>query len=223
MTAASVAAFSVEYKGSQEEREALLAAYEKHEGNMNRVYATVMVSNPVDDDARFRAILDEAIASGEAKAHKKYTHESEKSKKQRLEHYKSEAEEAKELAKELGLDGKLSGKGDGAGAKGESNGQASLAALIQQRQKARAGNFLADLEAKYAPKAGKGKKGKKRGAAELDQPDEPPEEAFQRTAARAAAGKKARTTRKAAADAEEEELEAEPRPAKRKSGRTRAK
>lgn len=49
-----------------------------------------------------------------------------------------------------------------------------LAALIAQRQQQRSRDFLADLEAKYAPKSA-GKKGK-RGRADVE---EPPEEAFE--------------------------------------------
>jgi DnaJ family protein C protein 9 len=60
-----------------------------------------------------------------------------------------------------------------------------LAALIGQRQQGRSDNFLADLEAKYAPK-GKSKAGAKRGT------EEPPEEAFARTEA----GRKSKRAKK---------------------------
>ena len=75
--------------------------------------------------------------------------------------------------------------------KGKGGGMDDLAALIQQRQKARAGDFFAGLEAKYTPK-----KGKKRPSPE----DEPPEEAFQRNAVKGKKGKAAT----AVVDAEEE-------------------
>lgn len=58
---------------------------------------------------------------------------------------------------------------------GGSGGLSSLAAMISQRQQSRASNFLDGLEAKYAPKSSKGKR---------KPVDEPPEEAFARTAAR---------------------------------------
>ena len=73
--------------------------------------------------------------------------------------------------------------------KGGKNDLGSLAALIQQRQKGRADNFLADLEAKYGG-------GKKRGSPALY--DEPSEEAFQKTAAR---GKKAKAAKEEASGA----------------------
>ena len=57
------------------------------------------------------------------------------------------------------------------------NDTSALQALIQQRQKSRATNFLDDLEAKYG-----GGKGQKR--------SEPPEEAFENNAK---AGKKAKS------------------------------
>ena len=52
-----------------------------------------------------------------------------------------------------------------------------LAALIQQRQASRAGGFFDHLEEKYAPKS--------RGNKRATPMEEPPEEAFQATAARA--------------------------------------
>lgn len=66
----------------------------------------------------------------------------------------------------------------GSAKKSKGDDESALKALIQQRQKGREESFLANLEAKYAPKA---KKGRKRAQME----DEPPEEAFQKTAERA--------------------------------------
>jgi DnaJ family protein C protein 9 len=71
------------------------------------------------------------------------------------------------------------------GKKEKDDGMGDLAALIGQRQQGRANNFLADLEAKYAPK-GKAKAGAKRGT------EEPPEEAFAQTEA----GRKSKRTKK---------------------------
>ena len=77
-----------------------------------------------------------------------------------------------EKEKEAGAGRGKSKGAKGKGAKGKGGGMDDLAGLIQQRQK-RAGDFVADLEAKYAPK-----KGKKRSLLE----DKLPEEAFQRNA-----------------------------------------
>lgn len=184
---AKIAEFTAEYKGSDEEKEALLAAYTKWKGSMTKVYQQVMVSNPADDDERFRQIINEAIESGDVDAFEKFTGETQKSIDARIDKSKVEGKEAEDYAKELGVHDQLfgSGKAKAKGKKGKQNGgdEDSLAALIQQRQKGREVNFLADLEAKYA--APKGKKGKKRALS----PDEPPEEAFQATAKRATKGR----------------------------------
>jgi DnaJ homolog subfamily C member 9 len=200
VSAETIEAFSKEYKGSEEERTALLKAYTSSKGNMDMVYEMVMLSGVLEDDERFRRILDEAIEKGEVEGYKKYTEESEKSKQRRRKKAEKEAEEAREWAEELGLDKKLNGAGKAKGNKAAS-GEAGLAALIQQRQKARAGNFFADLEAKYAPKQnGRGKGSKKRGAADLEDTHEPPEEAFEKTAARATKSKKAKNAKTAGSE-----------------------
>jgi DnaJ family protein C protein 9 len=172
-----------EYQGSDEERGDLLAAFEKYKGDLDKVYEVVMLSNVLDDDERFRTIIDKAIADGEVKGWKSYTQESEAKRQRRLKHAQDEAKEAAELAKEL--DEKGTG-GKGKKKKASKADDNELAALIQQRQKARAENFFDQLEAKYTqPKKGSGK-GKKR-APEVD--DEPPEEAFEAVGARKATNK----------------------------------
>lgn len=168
-----------EYQGSEEEQNDLLAAFDKYEGNMDQVYETVMLSNVLDDDARFRAIIDSAIAEGKVKKWKKYTEESDQKKEQRLKRAQSEAKEAEQMAKELESKGKKKKKT----ATSDMN---DLAGLIQKRQSNRAADFLDQLEAKYAQSTKGLEKGKKRPAG----CDEPPKEAFQATAARMAASKK---------------------------------
>nr|OQO20300.1 hypothetical protein B0A51_13435 [Rachicladosporium sp. CCFEE 5018] len=173
VTTQAIDAFSKEYRGSDEERDAILACYTKHKGSMNKLYKEIMLSDPAEDKDRFRAIIDEAIENGDVEPLKAYTEETEKSRNARAmlakKRKNEEAQEAEEHASELGIGAN--------GNAGKNEGMGGLAALIQQRQKARGGNFLADLEAKYAPK---GKKGSKRAAKD----DEPPEEAFAQTEAR---------------------------------------
>jgi DnaJ family protein C protein 9 len=94
-----------------------------------------------------------------------------------------EAKEAEKHAEDLGIGKDLKKKKTGK--KEKDDGMSDLAALIGQRQQGRANNFLADLEAKYAPK-GKAKAGAKRGT------EEPPEEAFAQTEA----GRKSKRTKK---------------------------
>jgi DnaJ family protein C protein 9 len=136
-----------------------------------------MLSNVLDDDIRFRAIIDKAIAEERVEAYEKYTGEPEKKREQRLKRAQKEAKEAEKLATKL--EKEKEGKGSKAGGrKGKKESTSTmdnsdLAALIQQRQASRAESFFDRLEAKYNPS------GKKRVAT-----DEPPEEAFQATAAR---------------------------------------
>ena len=95
-----------------------------------------------------------------------------------------EAREAEKHAADLGIGKDLKKtKKTGKKEKGD-DGMGDLAALIGQRQKGRSDNFLADLEAKYAPK-GKAKAGTKRGT------EEPSEEDF----ARIEAGRKSKRTK----------------------------
>jgi DnaJ homolog subfamily C member 9 len=159
-----------EYQGSQEETDDLLAAYEEFEGDMDAVYEQIMCSNVLDDDERFREIVDKAIQDGSVESYKKYSKESKTSRKQRVDRAKKEAQEAEELAEELGVKDKLFGSGKGRGGK-KGGDEDALAALIQQRQKGRAENFFDQLEAKY----GGGKQGKRKDS-------EPSEDAFQKNA-----------------------------------------
>ncbi|KAK5116868.1 hypothetical protein LTR85_009128 [Meristemomyces frigidus] len=175
--------FAQTYKGSDEERGHILAAYEKHAGNMDKLYQDVMLSDVLEDDDRFRAIIDKAIEDEEVEAHKKYTHESEKSRKARIttarKRKEKEAKEAEKAAKELEEDPKSKKSSSKAGKKGNDGDMSDLAALIQQRQKGRAEGFFDHLEAKYAaPPPAKGKKGSKRPAPASADADEPSEEAF---------------------------------------------
>lgn len=167
MTADAMLKFKAEYQGGEEEKGALLEAYETYKGNMDRVYETVMCSNVLDDDERFRRIVDAAIESGEVKAHKAYTDESEAKRKRRIDRAENEESEAMELAEELGVKEKLFGRG-GKKTKGKKdNGEDALKALIQQRQQGRAETFLDGLEAKYG--------GKSKGKRTME---EPPEQLF---------------------------------------------
>ncbi|KIW39149.1 uncharacterized protein PV06_08951 [Exophiala oligosperma] len=164
-----------EYQGSEEERNAVLAAYEEGEGDMDAVFESVMCSEILEDEDRFRKIIDEAISKGEVQAYDTYTKEGKQSRQRRKAAAKKEAQEAREYARELGLEDKLFGKKDGAKKKSKKGADDTdaLQALIQQRQQSRAQNFFDDLEAKYG---GGSKKGKRKGM------DEPPEEAFQKNA-----------------------------------------
>jgi DnaJ family protein C protein 9 len=171
VTEDTIVSFTQEYKGSDEERDALLSAYTKYKGDMNKIYQQIMVSNPAVDEERFRKIINEAIEKEEVVAHQKFTEETQKSIDRRIAKASEEVEEAEEHGKKTKAKAKPKAKG------GDSD-LSSLAAIIQQRNKGRSENFLDNLAEKYgaAPK----KKGKKR----AQSPDEPPEEAFEKTAKR---------------------------------------
>lgn len=162
--------FAAEYKGSDEERADVLAAYEACGGAMDGVYESVMLSDVLEDDERFRAMIDTAIAAGEVPAFDAYTGETQKSRRARAKAARKEAAEADALARKLGVYDKLR-DGGGKKKKGqEDDAEAGLAALIRRNQASRAG-ALDKLAEKYGavPKAGKG--GKKRGAKEVEEPD----------------------------------------------------
>jgi len=163
-----------EYQGSDEERNDILQAYDEYEGDMDKIYEYIMCSNVLDDDERFRKIIDEAIAAKEVRAYKKYTQESDSKKLRRTKKAKNEEAEAMQLAEELGVNEKLF-RTDAKTKKTKKggDGESALAALIQQRQKSREENFFDKFEAKYAG----GKKSKKRPM------NEPSEEAFRKNAA----------------------------------------
>lgn len=165
--------FAAKYKGSDEEKDDILAAYGEFEGDMDKVYETVMLSNVLEDDERFREIIDEAIADEEVPSFKAFAKETKKSKQARLRAAKIEAQEADEMAKELGIYEKLRGGGK----KSRKDSEAGLALLIKRNQASRM-SALDQLAEKYGavPKEGKG--GKKRAAKELEEPDIS-EEAFQ--------------------------------------------
>lgn len=173
----------------------MLSAYRKGKGKWNFIYELVMLSSPLEDEERFRGIIDKGIKNGEVDAFKAYTFESKASQAKRMKAAKDESEEAMEYAKELGVAEKLfAKKGEKKGSKKDD--ESGLAALIKSRQVER-DSFFDHLEAKYAApeKKSKGKKGKKRSSEELM--DEPPEEAFLANAAKPNKGSEGRKSKKA--------------------------
>ena len=197
VTGESINKLKTTYQGSDEEKRDVLEVYKSSEGDLNTVFQTVMLSNPLDDEERYRGYIDKAVADGEVEAYEAYTNESARKKERRHEKARREAMEAEEYAKKFeGYEELFQGK-PSRKRKGKGDDEAGLAALIQQRSKRGAASFLDTLEAKYAGRAKAKKKGKN--AAE----DEPPEEAFEKTAARAKK-RKANTT-KAKHDNEVEE------------------
>jgi len=194
VNSASIQKFSDEYKGSIEEKDAVLENYRTSQGKWAGIYANVMLSDPLEDEERYRGYIDEAIEKGEVDAYKAYTHESEKQKEKRMKEARREGKEAMAYAEELGVSEKLFGTKAKKGKK--ENAEAGLADLIRSRQAGR-GSFLDQLEAKYAAKEKDTKKGKsrkgKRDSEEIEDEDDgmPSEEAFQAAAAKLGGAKKA--------------------------------
>ncbi|RAH78316.1 DnaJ-domain-containing protein [Aspergillus japonicus CBS 114.51] len=173
-----------EYQGSAEEERDVLAAYETYRGDLDKVYESVLLCNVLDDDERFRAIIDRALAEGRAKKHKSYVEEPAKKRERRLKRAQKEAKEAEALAAEVEEKQSIkTGRGGKKSTKNKNDGDNELLKLIQQRQATRGEAFFDRLEQQY------GQPGRKRAA----KMDEPPEEAFAATAARKTAKKKRKT------------------------------
>ncbi|KAI9678857.1 MAG: hypothetical protein M1817_005917 [Caeruleum heppii] len=225
VTLDTIADFHTRYVGSDEERAEILASYTASGGNLRQVFQTVMFSNALRDEPRFREIIDAAIARGEVEAYEHYVSgkaapeeknnkkrktnnnkpKNAKSTKPRQTHEEREEAEARDLARSLGIEEKIWGNStDTSKTKTKTsttNENASLAALFQQRGPSRSADFLARLEEKYSTDAPSTKKKSKRTRGDPD--NEPSEEAFRQTAERAEMAKRERA-REMGGDEEEE-------------------
>uniref|UniRef100_A0A8D0G656 DnaJ homolog subfamily C member 9 n=1 Tax=Sphenodon punctatus TaxID=8508 RepID=A0A8D0G656_SPHPU len=153
VTVEDIENFEKTYKGSEEELADVKAAYEDFKGDMDKIMGSVLCVD-YTDEPRIRAIIQQAIDSGELPVHKAFIKESKQKMNARKRRAEKEAEEAEKTREELGL-----GEGDD-----------GLKALIQSRNKDRKremDDFLAQMEAKYGNQSKKGgkktapKKGKK--------------------------------------------------------------
>ncbi|XP_027365772.1 chaperone protein dnaJ 6-like [Abrus precatorius] len=72
VTEADIEEFEANYRGSDSEKNDLIDLYNKCKGNMNRLFCSMLCSDPKLDSHRFKDILDEAIAAGELKETKAY-------------------------------------------------------------------------------------------------------------------------------------------------------
>lgn len=72
LTTSSIDEFSARYKGSEEERQDILEAYEKFKGDVEAIMETVILLEE-GEELRLFAILDNAIEQKEIKRYKKYT------------------------------------------------------------------------------------------------------------------------------------------------------
>ncbi|KAG9189088.1 hypothetical protein G6011_05956 [Alternaria panax] len=188
-----------EYKGSDEERRDLVKAFKKARGSLNKVYDLVMLSDILEDDDRFRQILDEEIANGNVSSYPTYEAETDETRQKAKDAEKKRRDDFDKKQAQKEASGATNGKTK-AKPKGKKSGiddMAGLAALIQGRQKARAGNFFDSLESKYAPKS--------RGSKRSTPMEEPPEEVFEANRKRMKKGVDAK--KKVKAEREDEEMD----------------
>lgn len=196
---------SSSYKGSSDERRDLLDAYTKYKGRLDAIYQTVLLSDVLEDDDRFRRILDEEIAKGTIDSYGAYERENTDAARKKVKDAEKKKrtdfdKRAKKQTKEEEAD-ETSGKPKPKSKKKDAGGMGDLAALIAQRQQSRQGNFFDHLEAKYAPKG--------RGGKRASPMDEPPEEMFEAMGARKKQKTKSRAKKAKAdvdADLEEEDI-----------------
>ncbi|KAG0644391.1 hypothetical protein HOY80DRAFT_1133089 [Tuber brumale] len=179
ITTESLRKFKEEYQGSEEERQAVIAAYQACEGSMDKIFESVMCSDVLEDEERFRQIINEALGAGQVKSFRSFTHENKASKKRRRDKAEAERREAEAYAKELGIHDELFDnkkakaeevedehrEEEGAADKGskKSKGKrakkadtaediSGLRNLIQKRSNNRMEEMMSNLEAKYLPK-----------------------------------------------------------------------
>ncbi|KAG8503988.1 hypothetical protein CXB51_002292 [Gossypium anomalum] len=72
VTEADIEEFEVNYRGSDSEKKDLFDLYKKCKGYMNKLFCSMLCSDPKLDSHRFKGLLDEAIAAGELKETKAY-------------------------------------------------------------------------------------------------------------------------------------------------------
>lgn len=181
--------------GSKEEEEAILTIYTSSNGSLDAIYEHIMLSNPIDDEDRFRKIIKTAIEDGRVEAFDSFTHETIDSRNKRKKAAAKESSEAIEYAKELGVYDKIFGSNQdeaiGGGIKlkqavanamrvtdrrlgRNTDDVSSLQAVIKARGSNRMGTLIEALEAKYTTKGNKKPRPPKRYY------EEPSEEEFQK-------------------------------------------
>ncbi|RKP26421.1 hypothetical protein SYNPS1DRAFT_21815 [Syncephalis pseudoplumigaleata] len=166
---AALAKFAADYRGSQEERDDLLAAYKKCKGDFDDIYAEMPVVNVLDDEDRLRDIVRAAIDAGELEAYPAFTKEPSAKRLARQRRARKEAKEAEAMHAQLK-------RGKQAGAS-SAQSEEDLAVMLQTRHASRMSSLIANLEAKYAPQGkttrqAKGRKSKKRQGSEEPQEEE---------------------------------------------------
>lgn len=149
ITVDDIAEFEKHYRGSEEEIGDLRAAYLDYEGDIDSILENMLCAT-VEDEERFREIIENLISKEDLPKFPAFVSESKKKRKARKQRAQKEAAEAEEMAKELGLNA--------------SSSEDNLKQLIMKRdRKGEMNDIIAGLEAKYCkPKKQKISKGKKK-------------------------------------------------------------
>ena len=132
VTEDDVDAFFRTYRGSEEERADVVAAYAKFHGDMGKVFMWVMCSDEAKDAHRFADAVDAAVADGSAPLYETFEDWA-----RRVRAKPAPKDPLAEPRKPANT--KKKGKDDATG----------LAALILARRETRADDLFASLEAKY--------------------------------------------------------------------------
>jgi len=140
--------------GSAEELEDLKTAYKAAKGSMDVILDNVYFGH-VDEELRYRQLLEPLVASGELPAYAAFTKESAQKKAARRKRAERERAEAEAHAAVLNL------KTD-----------SDLAAVIQKRREAGHADLIARLEAKYGGGGNNSGSGRKRTKASNPEPSE---------------------------------------------------
>ena len=148
VTEDDVDAFFRTYRGSEEERQDVVNAYEKFQGDMSKVFMWVMCSEEAKDAHRFADMVTDAIADGSATSFEAFTEWARRVRLKPAPKDPLKLEQKKKPTK----------------TKDDTN---DLAALILARRETRADDLFASLEAKYggAKKKARPEKEKKKGGA----------------------------------------------------------
>ena len=137
ITKNDIADFYKKYRESDEEREDLFKLYVKHEGSMELILQEMFSEDLLEDESRFRDMLNEAIKQKKLDKFDAFVNESAKKASKRKAKLEKEAKEAEVMRKELGID----------------ESQDSLRnAILNKKKESASDNFLDQLASKYAAK-----------------------------------------------------------------------
>lgn len=129
--------FFKNYQKSQEEKDDLLRLYKKHEGDMNKILTDMFSESILDDEERFREIIQTAINDKEVDAFDMFVNESKEKKNKRKQKYEKEAKEAEKMKNKLGLPDDLT----------------KAIALNQENRMKKTEQLLKNMEEKYSKPA----------------------------------------------------------------------